>query len=256
MVQRSNGIAVQRLSIRNSKIKNTPTPQHFQMYTYFLLNICSIAFPLAFSFDKRLNFYKNWKGLFWGIGIMGAIYIVWDMAFTAMGVWGFNEKYLTGWQLANLPLEEWMFFFFIPYSCLFIYEAANYFIKTDYLGKIARPLALALGAVILVIGMGNIDKWYTGMTFIFCGGYLLLHNIVFRPVWLGRFFVGYFFSLIPFLLVNGWLTGGFTAEPVVWYDDTENLGIRIGTIPVEDSVYLLLLLLGITTIYEWVNHRR
>jgi lycopene cyclase domain-containing protein len=41
----------------------------------------------------------------------------------------------------------------------------------------------------------------------------------------------------------------------VWYDDSRNLGIRLGTIPVEDTVYGLLMLLMNTTVYEWLRHR-
>jgi lycopene cyclase domain-containing protein len=72
-------------------------------------------------------------------------------------------------------------------------------------------------------------------------------------LWLGRFYLGYVVSLIPFLMVNGLLTGSFLEEPIVWYNDAENLGLRIGTIPVEDSVYMLLLLMMNTTIYEWLK---
>jgi lycopene cyclase domain-containing protein len=62
--------------------------------------------------------------------------------------------------------------------------------------------------------------------------------------------VGYGISLIPFFLVNGILTGWLLEEPIVWYDNAENLGIRLGTIPVEDSIYLLLLLGIVTVFYE------
>jgi lycopene cyclase domain-containing protein len=52
--------------------------------------------------------------------------------------------------------------------------------------------------------------------------------------------------LIPFWIINGILT----VLPVVWYNDLENLGIRLGSIPADDIAYNLAMLLGIVTIYE------
>src|SRR5210317_1835287 len=108
------------------------------MYTYLLINLFSILIPFIASFDKRLDFYKQWKFLFPAIIITLAFFISWDVLYTYLGVWGFNPKYLTGINLINLPIEEWMFFVAIPYSCVFTYYALNYLIKKDYLGKYAK----------------------------------------------------------------------------------------------------------------------
>jgi lycopene cyclase domain-containing protein len=50
---------------------------------------------------------------------------------------------------------------------------------------------------------------------------------------------GFLVSLFPFYIVNGILT----AWPVVLYNNTQNMGIRIGTIPFEDHFYSMALLL-------------
>jgi lycopene cyclase domain-containing protein len=54
---------------------------------------------------------------------------------------------------------------------------------------------------------------------------------------LNRFYVSFPVILIPFLIVNGILTGSLIPGEVVWYNTEEILGIRILTVPVEDFAY-------------------
>ncbi len=220
------------------------------MSTYLLINLLTISFPLVRSFESRIQFAKQWKGLLWGISIPGAIFIVWDIWFTEMGVWGFNPKHLTGIEAFGLPIEEWLFFLTVPYACLFTYEVLNYFVKKDILGNIARPFAWGLSATLMALGLFFMPRWYTSLTFISAGIYVAFQAYQ-NPSYLGRFFLAYLVSLIPFLIVNGVLTGSFIEEEVVWYNNAENLGLRIGTIPVEDTIYALLLLMMNTSIYEY-----
>ncbi|MEZ4738904.1 MAG: lycopene cyclase domain-containing protein [Flavobacteriales bacterium] len=221
-----------------------------QQYYYLALDLLSLAFPLFASFDKRLDFRGKWPGLFAGIGVMALVFLVWDACFTAMGVWGFNPKYVVGVYIVGMPIEEWLFFLFIPYSCVFLYEVMRYFIRRDVMGRVAAPLGSVLCVVLAIVGVVALDRWYTAITFLGAAVYLAYHIHIVKSPWLGRFFVGYAISLIPFVLVNGILTGATLPEPIVWYNDAENLGIRIGTIPIEDSVYLLLLLLITVSFYE------
>ena len=220
-----------------------------ERYYYLALDVLSVAFPLLASFDKRLRFRSKWPGLFTGLMVMSVLFLLWDGLFTALGVWGFNPRYLVGLYLFGMPVEEWLFFLFIPYSCVFLYEVMRYFIRRDVLRDFARPLSIVLLAILLVVGLFDLDRSYTCITFIATAVFLSYH-VYTRTPWLGRFYVGYAISLVPFLVVNGILTGWLLPEPIVWYDDAENLGIRLNTIPIEDSVYLLLMLLITITFYE------
>jgi len=221
-----------------------------EQYYYLGLDLFTLSFPLLRSFDPRITYWKKWPGLFTGIAVMAVVFIIWDAIFTANGVWGFNPRYLTGPHIFGLPIEEWLFFLVVPYACVFLYEVMRYYVKRDILGKIARPLSIALMTLLLVVGVLYIDHIYTAVTFLCTAAMLALHVFVLKSPYLGRFYVGYAVSLIPFLLVNGILTGWLLDEPIVWYNDAENLGIRINTIPIEDSVYLLFFLLLTITFYE------
>ncbi len=219
-------------------------------YYYLGLDIFTLSFPLLRSFEPKLQYWRKWPGLFAGITVMATVFIIWDAIFTAKGVCGFNPRYLTGPRLFHLPIEEWLFFLVVPYSCVFIYEALRYYVRRDVLGKVARPLSIALIVVLLVVGMLHIDRIYTAITFLSTAAMLALHVFVLKSPYLGRFYLGYAVSLIPFFLVNGILTGWLLDEPIVWYNNAENLGIRMNTIPIEDSQYLLFFLLLTITFYE------
>jgi lycopene cyclase domain-containing protein len=224
-------------------------------WLYFIINLGAVSIPFIAGFDKRLNFQKQWKFLFPAILLTMVVFIPWDMLKTHLEVWGFNQRYLLGFYIGNLPVEEWMFFVAIPYACLFTYHSLNYLVKKDYIGKSAGFLTVGLAFFLIVAGVLNIDKLYTSVTFISTGAFLLFHQFVIRAGYMGRFYLMYFVTLIPFFIVNGLLTGSFIPEEVVYYDNTQNLGIRLGTIPVEDMVYGLLMLLMNVTWFEFLKSR-
>jgi len=93
---------------------------------------------------------------------------------------------------------------------------------------------------------------YTTVTFTLLGMFLTLNLVTLKSWFLGRFFLTYLISLIPFAVVNGLLT----SMPVLIYNDLENSGIRIGTIPFEDFFYSMLMLLMNITIYEHLMKKK
>lgn len=224
-------------------------------YTYLLVDILSVIFPFAFSFEKKLAFYKQWKNLWAGMLLTAAFFIAWDVWFTQQGVWSFNEKYVLGYNIINLPIEEWLFFICIPYSCVFIYECVHYYFKPRDKHDRGWNVLLWTGIVVLVTGLMNSYKAYTFTAFSFCGFALVLLYLFrnrFPSFHAAAFIIAYLISLVPFCIVNGILT----ALPVVMYNDMENSGIRLYTIPVEDSVYGMLLLLCNIAGMEWMRGRR
>jgi len=222
-------------------------------YIYLLINVLTIAYPLAQSYEKRIRLLQHWKAIFTSIAITGAVFLAWDELFTQLEVWGFNGRYLTGVYIGALPIEEWGFFLTVPFACIFIYEVLNHFIKKDIFANSHQAITLFFLMVTTFLGYYFHDRMYTSTSFFFAAILLLGQLMVFRYSWMGRFYMMYFVSLIPFLIMNGWLTGSFTDEPIVWYNNLENMGLRIFTIPAEDTIYLLGMLLLTFMVYEKVK---
>ncbi|QCR22914.1 lycopene cyclase domain-containing protein [Pontibacter sp. SGAir0037] len=222
------------------------------MYIYLYLNIFTILFPFLLSFDKKVAFYKNWGALFPAILVNAAFFIAWDILFTETGVWGFNPDYLTGIYLYNLPLEEVFFFITVPYACVFIYDVLNAYITRDLLEPYTKAIAVLILLTLPFIAIFNIEKIYTSVTFSLLAIMHLVHIRFFKMQVLSRFYLAYAVHLVPFLIVNGVLT----YLPIVWYNNDYNLNRRIGTIPVEDTMYSMLMLLLTISVYEGLRQHK
>ncbi len=67
---------------------------------------------------------------------------------------------------------------------------------------------------------------------------MLLHLLLWNKQQINFFLSTYILVLIPMSFVNGVLT----SFPVLIYNPAENLGIRLGTIPIEDFIYAYILI--------------
>ncbi|MBF2707643.1 lycopene cyclase domain-containing protein [Flavobacterium soyangense] len=213
------------------------------MSLYLVLNIMSFLIPFLYSFEKRMKYIKRWKAVFSAILITAIFFIIWDVFFTKIGVWSFNPRYHAGIEFFGLPIEEWLFFICIPYSSIFIHFAFHYFYpKVSLSDKTVKFIYWILMIIILPTIVFHYDKWYTVVNYSLL--VLVLTYTVFKvPNILNTFFITFLIILIPFSVVNGILTGSFIEEPVVIYNNAENLGIRLGTIPIEDIGYAFSMLL-------------
>src|SRR5438045_298567 len=171
-------------------------------------------------------------------------------------VWGFAPKYILGLHFLNLPLEEILFFICIPYSCLFTYDCLKNLIKKDFFAKAESAITGLLLSLLIITGLYNTSIAYSYVTCIGLTFMLLFVKFYLKGKWLSRFYFTYFILLIPFLIVNGILTGTGLSEPVVWYNENEILGTRLLTIPVEDVFYGMLLILLNVTIMELLMNRK
>jgi lycopene cyclase domain-containing protein len=183
----------------------------------------------------------------------GAIFLILDLRFDERAIWRFNSEFLIGSKILNLPIEEWLYFIAIPFLGVSVYEYVKQrFYDFEYPNTF---LAISLILFILfgVIAYFSREKMYPFFTFFLSAiylGYTIFRNRFKKHY--SKFYLAYFITLIPFLIISSVLTG----LPVIEYNPVHYFGIHIYTIPVENFASLFLLLLMNITIYEYLTERR
>ena len=221
-------------------------------YTYLLINFFTLLFPLALSFDKKVAFYKKWKFLWPGLVITGIVFLFWDVLFTVDGVWSFNPKYTIGINILQLPVEEILFFLTVPFACTFIYACLNYYMKREMDMRLTRIISNVVIILCILVLIFYHHQLYTRVTFTLVAFLVILLQFIYKARWLNRFYMAFLVALVPFYIINGILT----SLPVVVYNNAQNMGMRLYTIPVEDHSYLAALLLMNIGFYEYFRAKK
>lgn len=212
-------------------------------FTYLLVNIFTIIIPFLFSFHSKIKFHHFFLTFLKSSSIVTIIFVIWDAIFTKLGVWGFNPTYLINIHIYNLPLEEILFFYCIPFSCIFTYYCLNKFYNISWNYNIEKWFVLLFSVCLILFGFYHIHLKYTFYSLVSTGFLMLFLIFIMKVRWLPKILSIYPVLLIPFFIVNGILTGSGLESPIVWYNNAENLAIRLRTIPVEDIFYGLELIL-------------
>ena len=221
------------------------------MNEYVLFNLIVLFGPFALSFDKRVNFRQYWGLLLKSMWLPVVIFLIWDVLVSNRH-WWFNEAFAGSFNLLGLPPGEWLFFFTVPYACLFSWEVLHEYFKDKKLFDSfpSFGVGIALFAISFVFFLLGFE--YTGLAIASLSAALIADStyktdfFLKRHTWIN-------IGLIVFLtlIFNGYLT----ARPVVQYDYSYQLNWLIYTIPVEDFIYGLALLLWILVRYESKRNR-
>ncbi len=214
---------------------------------YLLFNLVIFGAPLLLSFLRPQDVLDRWRRALVAAAVIAFPYLVWD-ALVAGHHWWFNPRYTLGLTLFGLPLGELLFFFSVPLACLFTWECmAN---TRERLALAWLYPVLILGPVIVGGGQLAAGHGYTGLALIALGVAVLL-DIGLRSFLLLRPRFWLFGGLV--VLLTGVFNGYLTARPVVLYNAAAQLDLRVVTIPIEDFVYGLSLMLANAVVFEWLG---
>lgn len=169
-------------------------------------------------------------------------FIVWDYIVTDIW-WSFNTAYIyfSGWlKYLKIPIEEIAFFFVIPYALLVFIK--NLFVVSkmtqitfdkrffDFLQVAVKFLLLSFAYYFFNTGL-----WYS---FTVC---FLLFFTPFSLLQYKIYTIGLVFTLFMTLVFNYYLT----YLPIVMYTQAYKTGLQVGTVPIEDFGYAVIL-------YIWI----
>lgn len=206
-------------------------------FTYALILFFTIIICFVASFDKRIRFDRFFGPFLLSASIVAVPFIAWDVWFTAHGVWWFNTDYTLGLVIAGLPLEEWLFFICIPFSCVFTYFCLDKFYNWESLSAFNNIIVFVVIILCAVVGLIHQDKIYTLVTALATIATLIYLHFIARVPWITQATVVYTILMLGFFPVNGVLTGTGLESPIVNYNPANFMGIRMLTIPVEDAIY-------------------
>jgi lycopene cyclase domain-containing protein len=224
-------------------------------FFYLFVDLGALAVPLLFSFHPRIKFYREWKSILPALLLPLIVFLPWDVLFTSRKIWGFNNNYITGIRIYNLPIEEVLFFICIPYACLFTYFCISHLWMKKNLVRGPFFMYYVPPVLLLLVGFTYYNYAYTFSTAVLLGISLLLGAFLFKAQ-LRTFYRVYAVLLLPFFIINGLLTGTGIEHEVVWYNNSENLDIRLLTIPIEDVFYGMLLVILNVYCFEWFRRSR
>lgn len=222
------------------------------MSFYLYLNLAIIAFPLIFSFEKRIRFYKKFKPLSISLLVVGIFFVSWDIFATFRGHWSFNPAYTNDIRILGLPIEEILFFLTVPYSCLFTFDAIIHFLGDRQLFSPRKWFVTIIGALIILAAFTFFSREYTFLALVSVGLAIIFTSLVNARLFSTRaYWIYTLLTLILFLIFNYILT----STPVVEYSPNAITGFRITTIPIEDFLFNYSMLTSYLTLYIWASKK-
>jgi lycopene cyclase domain-containing protein len=219
---------------------------------YLIINLLALSFPLLFCWLPKVKYYRQIPKLLGSFILAGGVYLIWDMMATHNGDWGFNPLYVGRLHILGLPLEEILFFLFIPFSSIFIYE--NLVCRfSDKKISFPKWLNILLVIACLLAAVIFFHQNYTRTAFIFMVLFFFITLFVDHDMLQSlHFWLFITITYLPFFIVNYFLT----APPVVWYNPEAIWGIRITTIPLEDFFYSFSMLGFYLLVYRLLGRKK
>lgn len=202
-------------------------------FTYYIFNLLVFLPVLILSFLTDVKPHRHIRGLLAGYLLVSLPFILWDIWAVSAGHWGFNDRYVTGPYLFNVPVEEYLFFLTVPFALIYVWGVIKKFVVDRSMAGIVPLLLFGTAAGVSVWML--INYWSNGYTRSAAIATLIavLVAVVSRIAYTWRFWTFQLVLLGLFLVFNSFLT----MLPIITYGPDAIIGFRIGDIPIEDFFF-------------------
>ncbi|AAT44119.1 lycopene cyclase domain-containing protein [Picrophilus oshimae] len=205
---------------------------------YYFIILSFIFFPvLGISLTNEFKKVRNYRALLYAMLFTDPVYIVWDSLSVTYHVWTFNKKYITGIMVYNLPVEEILFFFVVPFSTFLIYESIDYIKNDSFISKTSRIKKIMF--IIAILFILNAIYFYSYIYMLLASvftAFIILLTLKIMPSLYrsSNYWLFIIIMYIPFIVFDHFLT----SLPVFTYGVHAIINIRILSIPVEEFIYV------------------
>lgn len=220
------------------------------MYALLLAVIGSTVLILATVPWKYQWRTADWNRLLYVYLVVSVPFVLIDSISHARGWWAYNSQHVGSASFLGLPIEECLFFFVIPFACLYLYSAmAKLKVLSSPVTRQWLYIALCLSVLFAVLTavMQPLERTIVDaiLLALVVGIFIFVRPRITRAflVWVGA-------VLILFFVTNSILTG----LPIVTYDHAFGSAMRIGSVPIEDFWYNFSLLLSAWLVWSRRGH--
>ena len=204
--------------------------------TYLLFNIIVFVPVLVLGVVSKIKIHRLWQLYALCIVLVSLPFMYWDIWATSQGHWDFNPIHVGTVRIAGVPIEEMLFFITVPFACIFVWEVVGRYVRF----KRQMHLSLALwgmavvGILATILLLANWGNGYTRTVMIATlttvGLYARYGQSLLR---LKAFWLYQLVLIFMFVIANSILT----SLPIITYGSHAIIGVRIGTIPLEDFFF-------------------
>lgn len=220
-------------------------------YAYLLFNLVVFIPVLVLSLVTDVKPHKHWRALLGAYLLVSVPFVLWDAWAVHAGHWGFNANYVLSNRFMGLALEELLFFITVPFAMMYVWGVVKKYISNVQVRTWIplTALSLAAGSAVALL-VWYWDRGYTRSAMIAA----LLAIIVAacsQLIFNKRFWVFQILLLGIFLVAN-WI---LTALPIILYGNSEIIGTKVLTIPLEDFFFNFALINLFLIVFNWLDTR-